>query len=311
MNDIPVTILGGSDHRPGPLPESEQSQHSIGTCKGADIVINGKRLIEWLVENINQTEGFGPVSIAGPREVYEPLGLDAELVDTDSSVGDNLQAALDHQIERFGSSSPMAILTYDIILQPEELAKLREKFEEERDSPVWMPFVRKPADTKELGPFAWKPTYQFILEGEEEPVPILPGHLAIFTPDAVEWNLLLRLMNLTYETRNHSVSDRRRILVRKILVDLLSLDFRRLLRFQSPRFTYSILSNGLRLARKLNGGRLPLKDLEKIMGAMFLRRECEGFDWRKGTHHPIVDILGLAEDVDTEEEAKGVSKFYS
>lgn len=311
METIPVTILGGSDHEPGPLPDTTENLHSLGTCKGAAISVGGKTLVGWLVEHVLACEGFGPVTIAGPRDVYEPLSLEAELLDTDASVGENLQVALDHHIGIHGPKTPMAVLTYDVLLHPAELLELRRQYEQDAPCAFWMPFVRKPENTEKLGAFGWKPTYRVYPGRGGEPIDILPGHLAVFRPDALEWPLLLRLLNLTYTTRNHSVEQRKRVLVRSVLFDLIRYDWKMITSGQGGCFTYRILTNGLRLARELRKNTLVLHELEEMLGNMFLSKAGRTDPNMTGIRHPLVEILALAEDVDTEEEARGVKETYS
>lgn len=304
---IPVTILGGSDHRPGPLPKGETNLHSIGTCKGADVKIRGKRLVELLVKSFQESENFGNITIAGPAEVYRKLNLNTNIVDTDKTVGENLQAAIEDHCERHGSSCPMAIVTYDIVLQPDELNELYHQYERDERPTFWMPLVTKPENTAELGAFEWKPTYQVKTETSNLPTDVLPGHLAIFDPEKIDWALLFRLLNLAYESRNHNIDDRRSHLVKNILVDLFKTDVTQIRKRKLPHYTYAIINNGLQLATKLRNREIVLDELQSLIKSMFLRRDvdCPG-----SVKFPLVSILGLAEDVDTKEEAADVERMH-
>lgn len=304
---IPITILGGSDHRPGPLPEGEKHLHSIGTCKGVDVKIGSKSLVEHLVDSFNQSGKFGPISIAGPLQVYQPLQLDVTIVDTDGSVGENLEEAIKSHTDTYGPSTPMAVATYDIVLQPSDLVYLGEKYALEGNTAFWMPLVSKPDDKTKLGAFEWKPTYQLKECNDSQPIDILPGHLAIFTPESIDWPLLFRLLNFAYESRNHNITERKRHLVKNVIRDLVKTDFRQIRSRRLPHYTFSILKNGLRLASKLRHRQIVLEELQSIIGAMFLRRDISN----PGTvRFPLVNILALAEDVDTEEEAADVARMH-
>jgi|SRR5689334_1995559 len=283
MQSVPVTILGGSDRKPGVLPESGGALHPLATYKGVAIRLGGRPLIGWLVERLLAAQGFGPVTIAGPARVYAPLGLPARVLDTDASVARNLRAALEAQ-----GSGPLAVLSCDVLPSVRELAELRARYEEARPCALWFPLVRVPKDHSELGAFAWKPEYTVVLDSGES-VPILPGHLGILDPAQLRLPLLYRLLDDAYRTRNRSVSHRRGVMLRTVLFSP-----------RSPLRTWRILASGLRLARELRGGRLRLGDLERWIGRIFLAQGASGI------HYPLVDMISLAEDIDTEEEARAI-----
>ena len=77
-----MTILGGSDRKPGTLPASGGGLHPLATYKGVAIRVDGRPLVELLIERLRAVPGFGPLAIAGPARVYAPLGLGVPIVDT-------------------------------------------------------------------------------------------------------------------------------------------------------------------------------------------------------------------------------------
>jgi hypothetical protein len=303
MESIPVTILGGSDRRPGPLPPSGASLHALSTYKGLAIRIGGRALIELLLERVAATPGLGPVSIAGPARVYEPLGLPARLVDTDASVAGNLRAAIEAGPR--SAHGDLAILACDVLPSLAELAELRERFEAAPPCSLWFPFVPVPEDRSALGAFAYKPVYRVVPRDGGQAVPILPGHLGIFDPDALRLPLLYRLMDRTYQSRNHSVRYRRAVLLRTALLSLLAQDLLLLARLKAPTRTLTIVSSGLRLAARLRRGPIELVELERLIGRIFLRAHVP---LERGMHFELLDALGLAADADTEEEADQLSR---
>lgn len=298
MQSIPVTILGGSDGKPGMLPESGAGLHPLATYKGVAIRVGGRPLVAWLVERLAQAEGFGPVAVAGPARVYGPLGLGVELVDTDGSVGENLRAAI--EAHRRARGGPLGIMACDVLPSRVELERLRREYEEARPCALCLPFVRVPSDPRELGAFSWKPVYRVVPEGASEAVRILPGHLGICEPEALRLPLLYRLLGAAYRTRNHSVAYRRAVMLRMVLLSLLLLDARLLVSLRAPTRTVTVVGSGLRLARELRRGEIRQADLEQLVGRILLRAAVphEG-----SLRLPITDCLGLAEDADTEEEA--------
>jgi hypothetical protein len=298
MQSIPVTILGGSDRKPGALPPSGEGLHSLATYKGVAIRVRGRPLIEILVERLTAAEGFGPVCIAGPARVYEPLGLDARILDTDGSVGVNLRLAIESG-ER-SADGMLGILACDVLPTVRELEMLRARFEDARPCALWCPFVPLSEDPERLGAFAWKPSYRIVPHGASEAVKILPGHLGIFDPGTLRLPLLYRLLDANYRARNRSVATRRATLLRAVFGSLVKRDLKLLLRLRAPLRTAIVVSCGLRLARLVRSGNLEQAELERLIGRVFLRSRVPH---ERGMRFPILDVLSLAKDIDTEEEA--------
>lgn len=304
MRAVPVTILGGSDRKPGSLPASGAGLHPLAIYKGAAIRVGGRPLVSILVERLNASAGFGPVTIAGPAEVYAPLELDARILETDGSVATNLRRTVEAHTDAVGG--PLAVLACDVLPTTQELNKLRRAYEEASPCALWFPFVQLPADRGELGVFAWKPAYLFGLPSGET-VEILPGHLGIFEPETLRLPLLYRLFEAAYRTRNHSVAYRRAVMLRMMLLSLLAQDLKLLFGLRLPNRTLTILRNGLRLAHQLRAKRLQLQELEDLIGRIFLRQHLAELPRERGIRYPIVHTVSLAEDMDTEEEAQALA----
>ena len=296
---IPVTILGGSDRRPGHLPEEQDGLHALATYKGIGIRVRGRPIAAHLVERLQIVAGFGPIAIAGPARAYGALNLDAELIDTDGSVADNLRAAIEHHGER---AEPLAILACDVLPSVAELRELRAAYDADAPVALWFPFVRVPEDPERLGAFAWKPKYRIAPAPGAPAERILPGHLAIFHPGSLRLPLLYRLVSVAYSTRNQTVAVRKRAMLRAVLVHLLGADVRGLAHLRSPSLTATVVSSGLRLARLLRGTGVERGELEHLIESIFVRRNAEV----RGIRHPFCDLVSLAEDIDTEEEARAI-----
>jgi len=303
---IPVTILSGSDRKAGQLPESGAGLHALAAYKGVAVTMEGRPLIEILVTRLNATEGFGPVTIAGPERVYGPLGLPADIVDTDGSVAANLRAAIDRHLAVHGEK-PMGLLACDVVPTVEDLTELRNDYERDRPCAGWFPLVRKPVDEETLGIFAWKPSYSMQVDEGEEPIRILPGHLGIIQPSAFRLPLIYHLLDVSYKTRNSPVATRRWVMLRHILSGLIWQDIKLLTVGRFPTLTATIVTNGLRLATRLRAGRLEVHELERLIGEMLLRHDYQIEHQREGIRHPIIDLLSMAQDVDTEEEAREIA----
>jgi hypothetical protein len=295
--NVPVTILGGSDGRPGQLP-AESGLHPLAMYKGLGIRVGGRPLVAHLVERL-RAAGFGPLAIAGPARAYGALELDAELIDTDGSVADNLRAAVLHHGAR---PEPLGVLACDVLPSVAELRELRALYEREAPVALWLPFVRVPSDASALGAFAWKPKYHIAPAPGAPPERILPGHLALLHPSALRLPLLYRLLSAAYATRNRSVDVRRRAMLRETLLALLGADLRDVARLRAPTLTATVLASGLRLARLLRRRSLERGELERLIGRIFERRDAAV----RGIRFPFCEIVSLAEDIDTEEEARAI-----
>ncbi len=90
------------------------------------------------------------------------------------------------------------------------------------------------------------------------------------------------------------------------LLGLLATDIRRLARLRGPTRTVTTVLSGLRLARKLRAGRLHVEELEHIIARILLRDRLRDAPLEECVSFSIVSILSLAEDVDTEEEARAL-----
>ncbi len=307
MERIPITIMAGSDHAPGHLPESSPGLHSLSAFyKGAEVKVGNRPLIALLIEQIEKSGRFGPVTIAGPASIYQPLELNAKILDTNGSIATNLKVALDAHGKGQGCT-PIALLAYDVLLNADDLDELHRCYEKDEPCAVWVPFVRKPENSEELGAFGWKPTYGLLPAKGEAPVNILPGHLAILQPDAMRLPILYELLNLAYQTRNHPVATRKKVMIRSVIGKLLLDDLRTLGSLRVPRLTVSVIANGLKIANGLRKGDLAIPELEDAIGGIFLHHDCQSKQSDQGVRHPVVDILRLAEDVDTREEAANLN----
>jgi hypothetical protein len=96
------------------------------------------------------------------------------------------------------------------------------------------------------------------------------------------------------------VAYRRVVMLRTVLLSLLGQDLQRLARLRAPNRTLTVLGSGLQLAHELRAGRIRLSELEELVGRIFLREHASGI------RYPVLDMISLAEDIDTEEEARAI-----
>ena len=298
---IPIVILGGSDGRPSELPEEAVEAHSLSGTKGADIVIEGQPLICNVVQRIERSGAFGPIFLAGPARVYRALVPDLELIDTDADFGTNIARAL-RVLDARHPGRPVAFITCDILPEAETLRSMAADYRSREGCDLWFAVVRVPEDQSALGASAWKPTYRVVPKVGESAVTTLGGHLSIVRPQALRLDFLGRLFRHVYATRNKSLAHRRRVVFVKMLASLLREDLVRLLRGRLPVVTWHTVRAASIAVRKLARGSITLGQLEHVLADLLIRRERIKTVGRR-VRVALVDDLGLALDIDTEEEA--------
>ncbi|MDX1390672.1 MAG: hypothetical protein R3344_15895, partial [Acidobacteriota bacterium] len=109
---IPLIILGGADRKPARLPEGTRDHHPLSGCKGVDVRLHGRCLIEEVRDRLDRSRAFDPIWIAGPRATYLEAGVEGRVVDTNGSFGDNIRAGIEAVGSELGER-PMAIVTCD------------------------------------------------------------------------------------------------------------------------------------------------------------------------------------------------------
>ena len=301
-NPIPILILGGSDPRPASLPDAGSDKHALSGYKGRDLSIHGRPMIQVLVQRLKESGGFDPVYVAGPEEVYRGIP-DLKIVDTAGSLGKNLRTGLE-RLRIAHPGSYLGITTCDILPEPDCLQTFLEQSRAHMPFDVWFPLIRIPENRAQLGASSWKPTYTVVPEEGREAAAILPGHLLVINPEAFRLRLSYRLMQIAYRTRNRPIQVRRKEMIRDTVKDLLFEDVRHIFGMRVPRLTWTVVSNGLKVARDLKNGTITTERLENSIRRIFIRyRHQKEFPDRR-VHLPVMDALSLAKDVDTVEEAR-------
>ena len=299
---IPILILGGSDPKPASLPDAGRDKHALRGYKGRDLLIGGRPMIQVVVERLKESGGFDPIYVAGPQEVYQGIP-DLKIVDTAGSLGKNLRTGLE-RLRIAHPGSYVGITTCDILPEPDCLETFLRESRAHMPFDAWFPLIRMPDNRDRLGASSWKPTYHVVPEKGSAPVATLPGHLMVINPEAFRLRFAYRLMQIAYRTRNRPIPVRRKEMVRDTLKDLLFEDVRHLFGMRVPRLTWTVISNGLKVAREMKSGTITLEGLENSIRRIFIRyRHQKEFPDRR-VHLPIMDALSLAKDIDTEEEAR-------
>lgn len=300
----PIVILGGSDRRAGPLPESAAERHALALYKGAAIRIGGRPLVESIIDRIEASGHFGSIYVAGPAAIYRDSPR-AQVIDTDGSFSENIR----HSIEALGpthAGGPLAFITCDVLPNATSLPEVMAHYEAHRPCDIWYPMIRAPREGDALGASAWKPTYRIVPESGREAVRTLPGHLVIVDPQALRLEFMYQLFQIGYRTRNRPIRYRRTVMLRGLLRALIQQDLLHLLGLRLPNLTWTVLSAGLPAARKLRNGTISRVELEAALRRMFVTARHRRRYPDRRAHVPILDALSLALDIDTEEEARAV-----
>ena len=301
MQTIPIIILGGSDGKPGTMPEGHEAEHSLSGIKGADISIEGMPLVCNVARRIRESGAFGPVYLAGPARVYQSICPDVEFIDTNADFGTNIDRSL-RVVESRHPGTPVAFITCDILPDGDTLAAMAADYRRAMPCDLWFAVVRTPQDPERLGASEWKPRYRLVPRGESSAVEMLGGHLVIVDPPSLRLDFLRRLFRHAYATRNRNLTYRRAVVLQSMLGSLFREDLGRLFTGRLPDVTWTTLRSGLRAVRRLGRGTITIPELEAALADLLIRRDLvrrEGCRVRV----PVVNHLSLALDIDTEEEA--------
>ena len=305
---IPLIILGGSDPHPTTLPPGSEGRHPLSGCKGVDIKLAGRCLIDVLIDRLEASGGFDPIWIAGPARVYEQAETSARVIDTNGGFGENIQAALDVMVAEY-SGQEVAIATCDILPELDELQDLLEDFWMCAPTDLWFPVIR--ADEKQdLGASDWKPRYQLRPRTGADAISILPGHILIFDPRSLRLDFLYRLFDLAYSTRNRPLHYRRSFILRRVLAGLLRQDFLHLLAFRLPTLTWDVAVHGVRAANRLRKGLATIEEMEDAVRHMFITRKHRQAHPHRRVRIRITSSMSIARDIDTVEEAAAIGASF-
>ena len=298
---VPLIVLGGSDRRPAYMPPGGRSKHPLAGIKGVDVKIGGRPLIDVVIERLRQASVFDPIYVAGPGHAYRSLS-DGVSIDTDGGFGRNIQVGVE-TARRLHGDGPLAITTCDIVPDPDEMQTVVTDFWDHSPLDFFFPLIEAPRDPKRLGASGWKPQYHVTPEGVSGPVPVLPGHLAIFDSAALRWKFMYRLMELAYRTRNRPILYRNTYMARRLLWIMLVQDLIHLLNLRLPTFTWDTLLSGTWAARRLKEKVIKQSELELAIRRMFIKRRHRRKYPERRVRMPVVDAMSLARDIDTQEEA--------
>lgn len=299
---IPIVILGGCDREPAILPERGRDKHALRGFKGLDIQIDGQPMIQVVIQRLEACGAFSQVFVAGPRAVYGPHELTAELIDTDGTFGENIRASVEFVSSRL-PGQPIGFTTCDILPDVETLRTLMQDFARDWPCDIWCPLIRAPENPERMGASDWKPEYRIVPRDGAAAVRTLPGHLVVADTGALRLDFIYNLFQLGYSTRNRSIRHRSIVMVRSLLAELLYQDLLHVLGLRLPTLTWSVLAWGLPTGHRLRRGVVTRTQLEDALRRMFVTTAHRKRHPERRILVPIVEGLSMAIDLDTEEEA--------
>ncbi len=303
---IPLIVLSGSDPAPAALPEEGAKLHPIQGPKGMALRIGGRPLIDLLLEPLKESGCFDPIYIAGPASEYGESRQGCEVIDTNSSFGANIDAALKVVLPE-SPDGVVALTTCDILPTEEELRDLMSDYFSRAPIDFWSPLIEAPDEPDQLGASFWKPKYQVAEEPGGPPVSFLPGHLIVVDTVAARLPLVVRAFDLAYKTRNRPILYRLVVMVGGVLAGLLRHDLKHLLSFRLPTMTFSVVYNGVMLALELRKGNSTADQLAARIEKSFVHyRHRRQYPERVG-RLALMQGLSLAKDFDTQEEAAEIA----
>lgn len=300
---VPIIVLAGSDRQAATLPPSGAGKRPLSGYKGVVVRIGRCALIEVVVERLAACRELAPIHVAGPARLYRELSLPATLIDTSGHLSDNVRTAL-ATVRAAHPRGPVAFITCDVVPEVDTLRALMAEHRRNAPCDLFFPLIRVPENPDELGASAWKPRYRIVPEPGARAVDVLPGHLVVVDPDALRHDLVLRLLDLGYDTRNRPLGYRSHAFIRRLLAHLLVQDLRRLLTLRAPTLTWTLLGSARAAARDLERGALTREMLERVIREVFVTVRHRRRHPERRVLMPIVDGLSMALDVDTEEEVR-------
>jgi len=299
-SQIPLLVMAGNDPEPAHMPEGGAKFHPLKGAKAISVKVAQKPILDVLLERLRASGHFDPIFIAGPVSILGSKHAGAEVVDTNGTFGENLQAGIEHFM-RTNDRGSLAFTTCDILPSLDDLDSAVADYRSHSPLDFWYPVIRAPDEG--LGASSWKPRYRLIPEGTEEAASMLPGHLVIADPWTFRLPLIYRSFQLAYETRNTAVMPRLRRILGGVLTGLLFQDLKSLFRFRLPAKTATAVFHGIALALELRGTATQ-GGLEKHLRGIFVRHRHRRLSPHMSGRIPLIQALSLAKDIDTQEEAE-------
>ena len=302
----PLVLLAGSDSRPARLTEAGRGYRPLTGHKAADLHIEGRPLVRCILDRLRDSGRFSDLYVAGPSRIYAGLVDGARLVDCSDRLEGNLRAAFE-AVREDHPHGPIAFLASDILPDADTIRTVMDRYAEAAPCDVFFPVAEVPREAAALGPSDWKPQYRIRPEVDSRPSTILPGHLIIADPDALRIGLVYRLIALSYRTRNRPIGGRGLTMLRGVLMTVIREDLRQLFTLGLPDLTAAVIADGAAVVMGLRSGNMTRERLERAVRRVVVSSgHRRRYPRRRVCVSILPDILSLARDIDTEEEARAI-----
>ncbi len=156
-------------------------------------------------------------------------------------------------------------MTCDVVPEVLTLQRLLALYAEQAPCDLWAPMVRVQQDDRHLGASAWKPRYRIVPKIGQPPVEALPGHLIVVDPEALSLDLVYKVFQIAYATRNRPIDQRRNVMVQRLVLGLLAADLRSLLSFRPPTLAWTLIRAGVAAAGELRRGTITCARLDNLL----------------------------------------------
>ncbi len=308
----PLVLLAGSDPRPPRLTEAGRGYRALAGYKAAELQVEGRPLARCILDRLLASKRFSDLYVAGPARLYAGLAEGAaRLVDCDDRLEANVRTAFE-AVREDHPHGPIAFLASDVLPGDETVRTVMDRYADAAPCDVFFPLAEAPEDADALGPSNWKPRYRIRPDEDSAPSTILPGHLVIVDPDALRIGLVYRLIALSYRTRNRPIGGRGLAMLRGVLMTVLREDLRQLFTLGLPDLTAAVLADGAAVVMGLRSGNMTRERLERAVRRVVVSYGHRRRYPRRMVQVPILPgILSLAQDLDTEEEARAVGAEWS
>ncbi len=299
-NRLPILILAGSDQRRSTVPDGLEHEDMLHGYKGAIPLRSGRPLVQELVDRIVRSDYFQAPILVGPERVYADI-VDCDIVDAEGNLANTLQRTVDTMRRRFGSGTPIAVATCDILPTPDELVQLiRDDYGPHRAAVFWGQLIEARPD--QMGASAWKPSYGFRAASDQPPLNLYPGHLVIVRPQALRFELTIRLLQLVYAHRNQKLQKRVFGVLMRSLGILAAADLRNLRSCQMPVLTFTVPYSCLRAYGKYRRRRATIADFEAALATSFVHRRFRHQASNRPVIFSLTRMVSFAKDIDTKAE---------
>lgn len=298
---LPLIVLAGSDQRQGSVPIGMQNDDMLAGFKGMLPLPDGRFLVAEIIERYRRSGRFLDPVLVGPAHIYDAQALQCEVVNSDGSIAETLQTAVQLIDQRFGSGTPVGMTTCDVLPSVTEIQELLSShYDPVSDCVFWGQFIA--AKPGQMGASRWKPSYRFAQHQKRAVLGVYPGHLVILRAAALNVDVTIALVRLAYLYRNRPLLRRVPGMLAHGITLLARHDLQQWCRLQWSNTTFNAPWQCLSAYSRYRHGQLTIDDFERAFTRTFVRRAYRSAAGEHPVRFVISPILSFAKDLDTKAE---------